>query len=309
VSGSTLLLVGGLVAIFIALVIMISLLAVGHRVTPVERGIATIGQAYSPIPQPGEGGVRPVPGQAMGGTVGGVARVLTPRVTAGWIQRQLDYAGNPPNWPVNRVHEVQGIAALVVMVLGTLVGAALDGIFGALVGLVFGTVIGLGVPLIIVYDLATRRQEQIQRELPDALDLLTLCVEAGQGFDGALTLVSTRMSGPLSREIARALQEIAMGMRRVDAIRGIGARTSVTELRSFCTAVIQAGDLGIPIANVLREQAEEMRLKRRQHADEKARKVPVKLVIPLVFMLLPAIFLVVLGPAVLQIIRSGLFSH
>ena len=98
-----------------------------------------------------------------------------------------------------------------------------------------------------------------------------------------------------------------MGMRRVDAIRGISERTSVIELRSFCTAVIQAGDLGIPIANVLREQAEEMRLKRRQHADEKARKVPVKLVIPLVFMLLPAIFLVVLGPAVLQITHSGLF--
>src|SRR5438477_4970753 len=98
-SGSTMLLVGGLAAIFIGLVLAVSLFTVGHRVSPVERGIATIGQAYSPIPQPGEGGVRQVPAPAMGGTVGGFARALTPRTTAGWIQRRLDYAGNPPNWP------------------------------------------------------------------------------------------------------------------------------------------------------------------------------------------------------------------
>lgn len=305
-SGSTMLLVGGLGAIFIGLLVAVSLFTVGHRVTPVERGIATIGQVYSPVPQPGDG-TRPVSGQSAGTMAGGVARVLTPRATASWVQRQLDYAGNPPNWPVGRVNEVQGYAALAVMVFGMFAGALFDGLVGAVAGLVLGAAVGLALPLIIIYDLATRRQERIQRELPDALDLLTLCVEAGQGFDGALTLVSTRMGGPLSREIARALQEMHMGMRRVDAIRGIGERTSVTELRSFCTAVIQAGDLGIPIANVLREQAEEMRLKRRQHADEKARKVPVKLVIPLVFMLLPAIFLVVLGPAVLQITHSGLF--
>ncbi len=307
-SGSTMLLVGGLAAIFIGLLVAVSLFTIGHRVTPVERGIATIGQAYSPGPQPGEG-IRPAGGQSLGGMAGGVARVLTPRGTASWIERMLDYAGNPPAWPVGRVNEMQGISALVVMVFGALIGAALDGLVGAAVGLVLGTAAGLALPLVIVYDLATRRQEQIRRELPDALDLLTLCVEAGQGFDGALSLVSTRMGGPLSREIARALHELKMGMRRVDAIRGMGARTSVTELRSFCTAVIQAGDLGIPIANVLREQAEEMRLKRRQHADEQARKVPVKLVIPLVLLLLPAIFLVVLGPAVLQIMRSGLFQH
>jgi tight adherence protein C len=302
---SALLLVGGLAAIFIGVAVMISLFTVGHRVTPVERGIAAIGRAYSPLPTASEIG-RPAAGQSL---AGGMARALVPRVTSGWIQKQLDFAGNPPAWPVGRINEVQGIAALVLMVICVLVGIVVDGLFGAAVGLVIGTVIGLAAPLIALYDIAARRQDQIRRELPDALDLLTLCVEAGQGFDGALTLVSTRMSGPLSREIARALQELQMGMRRMDAIRGMGTRTSVAELRSFCTAVIQAGDLGIPIANVLREQADEMRLKRRQHADEQARKVPVKLVVPLVLLLLPAIFLVVLGPAVLQIMHSGLFQR
>src|SRR5947209_8398292 len=304
----TSLLIAGLGAVFAGVFLAVGLLTVGHRVTPVERGIATIGQAYSPVPQPGDG-TRAAPGQPGGGLAAGLVRAVTPSAATGWIQRQLDYAGNPPGWPVGRVNEVQGIAAVVVGVLAVFAGAVLDGLVGAVLGLVLGPAIGLAVPLVVVYDVGSRRQDQIRRELPDALDLLTLCVEAGQGFDGALNLVSSRMSGPLSREIARALQEMHMGMRRVDAIRGIGERTSVTELRSFCTAVIQAGDLGIPIANVLREQAEEMRLKRRQHADEKARKVPVKLVIPLVFMLLPVIFLWVLGPAVLQITRSGLFQH
>jgi tight adherence protein C len=307
-SGSTMLLVGGLAAIFIGLLVTVALFTVGHRVTPVERGIAAIDQSYSALPQGGDAG-RPVPGQSVVGVAGGVARVLTPRGTAGWIERQLDFAGNPPGWPVGRINEMQGISALVVMPVGALVGAFFDGLLGAGVGLVLGMFIGLFLPLVVLYDLALRRQGQIRRELPDALDLLTLCVEAGQNFDGALTLVSSKMRGPLAREIARALQELHMGMRRVDAIRGMGTRTSVSELRSFCTAVVQAGDLGIPIASVLREQAEEMRLKRRQRADEQARKVPVKMVIPLVFLLLPAIFLVVLGPAVLGIIQSGLFQQ
>jgi tight adherence protein C len=306
VPGSVLLLVAGLAAIFGALALAFALVTVRHRVTPVERGIATIGSAYAADASAD----RPDPsGSAVGGVAGGVARVLTPSGTTSWIQHQLEYAGNPPQWPVTRVNEVQGLAALGLGLLALLTGLAKGGLLGGLVGLLVGVTIGLVLPLVLVYNAGVRRQDQLRRELPDALDLLTLSVEAGQGFDAALGLVSARMSGPLSREIARALQEMQMGMRRVDAIRGMGARTSAMELRTFCTAVVQAGDLGIPIANVLREQAQEMRLKRRQLADEKARKVPVKLVLPLVLLLLPAIFLVVLGPAVLKITTSGLFGR
>jgi tight adherence protein C len=306
---STLLLVVGLVAIFGALAVVFALLTVRHRATPIERNIATIHQAYSAAATGAAAGRPEAAGSAVGELAGGVARVLTPGSASSWIQRQLDYAGNPPSWPANRVNEVQGIAALLLATLGVLVGWVGGGVIGAVLGLVAGALAGLGIPLFIVYDLAVRRQDQIRRELPDALDLLTLSVEAGQGFDAALALVAQRMSGPLSREIARALHEMQMGMRRAEAIRGMGARTSAIELRSFCTAVVQAGDLGIPIANVLREQAQEMRLKRRQRADEQARKVPVKIVIPLVLMFLPSIFVVVLGPAVISILHSGLFQH
>jgi tight adherence protein C len=308
----TLVLLGGLVAIFLGVGLAAGMLLVGHRETAVERGITTIGQSYGAGP-PGSGpGSRPGTGAwpgTSGGVAGTVGRVLTPRRAANWIERQLDYAGNPPLWPPSRVNETQGIGALVVGALGVVIGLVGGGLLGGLIGLVLGLAAGLSLPLIIVSDLATRRQEKLRRDLPDALDLLTLSVEAGQGFDAALALVSGRMAGPLSREIARALQEMQMGMRRTDAIRGMGARTNVVELRSFCTAVVQAGDLGIPIANVLREQAVEMRLKRRQRADEQARKVPVKIVIPLTLLLLPAIFIVVLGPAVLTVMKVGLFQH
>jgi tight adherence protein C len=305
----TLLLVGGLVAIFMALAVAFALITVRHRATPVERNIAAIHQAYSPAAT-GLGEGRPdAAGSTVGDLAGGVARALTPGSASGWIQRQLDYAGNPPGWPASRVNQFQGIGALVGATRGAFLGWVSGGVIGAVLGLVVGVLAGLGIPLFIVSDVATRRQDQIRRELPDALDLLTLSVEAGQGFDAALALVAQRMSGPLSREIARALHEMQMGMRRAEAIRGMGVRTSAIELRSFCTAVVQAGDLGIPIANVLREQAQEMRLKRRQRADEQARKVPVKIVVPLVLMFLPSIFVVVLGPAVISILHSGLFQH
>ena len=308
-SGTTLLLVGGLTAIFVALALGIGMLAVGHRATSVERNIAKIDRAYSPAAVGLSEGRPDQTGSTMGELTGGVARALSPRGATTWIQRQLDYAGNPTAWPAHRVNEVQGLGGIVLGLLGLILGLLSGGILGALAGVVIGLLVGLAIPLFVVYDLATRRQERIRRELPDALDLLTLSVEAGQGFDSALALVAGRMSGPLAREIARALHEMQMGMRRAEAIRGMGLRTKVVELRSFCTAVVQAGDLGIPIANVLREQSQEMRLKRRQRADEQARKVPVKMVVPLVLLLLPAIFIVVVGPAILQLSRSGLFQH
>ncbi len=304
--GPELLLVGGLGAIFLALGLGIGVVVAGRRTSAIDRGIATIGQAYAAAAA--TPGTTRRPALPSGGFLAGVGRLLTPTRAAGWMQHQLDYAGNPGRWPPYRVHEVQGLAAMVLGLVGGVAGLLGGGPLGAVVGLVPGVAVGLGLPLVLVYDLAVRRQEQLRRDLPDVLDLLTLSVEAGQGFDGALALVAARMTGPLAGEIARALQEMQMGMRRADAIRGLGTRTKVIELRAFCTAVVQAGDLGIPIAKVLREEAEEMRLKRRQYADEQARKVPVKIVVPLVLLLLPAIFIVVLGPGAIRIIQSGIFG-
>jgi tight adherence protein C len=155
----------------------------------------------------------------------------------------------------------------------------------------------------VLYDMSERRQDRIRRSMPDILDVLTVSVEAGLGFDAALAQITRYGRGPLAGEFARVLQEMQIGRARVEALRALAARTSVTELKSFCAIVVQASELGVPIANVLREQAREMRVRRRQRAEELAQKVPVKILFPLIFCLFPALFIVVLGPGVINILH------
>jgi tight adherence protein C len=238
------------------------------------------------------------------------ARALTPHGATVRLQRWLDYAGNPPAWPPNRIVEAQGVGLVVLAVLGGLVGLSLSAGLGyslavaVPLGLIFGGLIGLWLPYGVVFDLGQRRQQQIRDSLPDALDMLTLCVEAGLNFDAALAQVASGTPGPLGREIARALHEMQIGKRRADAMRALAERTTVPELRTIAIAVVQATELGIPIAIVLREQSAEMRIRRRQRAEEKARKVPVKVLFPLVFCLFPALFIIVLGPGMLKILDT-----
>ncbi len=144
----------------------------------------------------------------------------------------------------------------------------------------------------------------MRRELPDALDLLTISVEAGLAFDSALSQVARNTSGPLAEEFFRVLQEMQIGLGRADAMRALGDRTDLPELRGFITSMVQADSFGIPVAQVLRVQAREMRVKRSQRAEELAQKVPVKILFPLIFCILPSLFVVILGPAVIQIFTS-----
>lgn len=148
------------------------------------------------------------------------------------------------------------------------------------------------------------RQQQIIRDLPDAIDLLAISVRAGLGFDAALAKVVEKLPGPVSDEYRRALAEIRMGKARKDALRDIVARTEVAPLRSFVAAVIQADQLGVPIAKVLQVQSEQMRIERRQRAEEMAAKAPIKMLIPLVGCIFPSLFIVILGPALIAISRS-----
>ncbi len=149
-----------------------------------------------------------------------------------------------------------------------------------------------------------KRQLAILRALPDVLDLLTVSVKAGLGFDSALLKVTEKMSGPLPQEMQLVLHEIKMGVLRRDALKALAKRTGVKELQSFVGTIIQADQLGVSISKVLQLQADSLRESRRQVAEEKAMQAPVKMLFPLVLFIFPTLFIVLLGPAVLQIIKQ-----
>jgi tight adherence protein C len=166
-----------------------------------------------------------------------------------------------------------------------------------------GAVLALG-PDSVLNRRVEERQQAMQRKLPDILDLLTISVEAGLGFEQAVDRTVSSVPGPLSDEFARMLGELRAGSSRADAMRAMEGRTNVPEIRSFVLAILQADAFGVSIGRVLRAQADEMRIKRRQLAQEKAQKAPVKMLIPMVFCIFPALFVVVLGPAMINISRN-----
>ena len=167
-----------------------------------------------------------------------------------------------------------------------------------------GLVVGFFGPNLYLYQKVHERSERLQRDLPDAIDLLTISVESGLGFDAAVQQVARNTEGPLSEEFSRVLREMQIGQGRADALRALGERTNVADVRSFVGAMVQADSFGIPISQVLRVQSTEMRVKRRQRAEEKAQQVPSRSPIPLIFCILPTLFIAVMGPAVLSIMDS-----
>jgi tight adherence protein C len=237
----------------------------------------------------------------IGNRMARLGRATTPRVALARLRHRLDLAGNPPYWTVERIFEAKALGLIGLGVVGVVIGFA-GGAGGAVVGGLAGAAAGYFVPDLVIYELSTRRQEDIRRTLPDILETLVVSVEAGLGFDAALGQVTRYGRGPLAGEFARLLQEMQLGRSRVEALRALGQRTSVVELRAFCAIVVQATELGVPMASVLREQAGQMRVKRRQRAEELAQKVPVKILFPLIFCLMPPLFIIVLGPGIMNIV-------
>ncbi len=229
-----------------------------------------------------------------------LGRRLSPSGVVPRIQRHLDLAGNPAGWTVEKVLAFKGVGLLAGLGLGALLGS------GSLATLVLWggglAAAGFFLPDVLTWNRGLKRQEEVQKTLPDALDMLTVSVEAGLGFDAALHQVARNTDGPLSGEFFRVLQEMQIGKARSAAFRAMSQRTTVADLRSFVAALVQADKLGIPIANVLREQAREMRLKRRQRAEEKAQKIPIKILFPMIFFIFPAMFVVILGPAAIGMV-------
>jgi len=210
-------------------------------------------------------------------------------------------AGSPGSWDEDRVlvAEVAGLALGAVAGLGMLaVGLAWPLRLLALTGL---SALGYHVPNVVLANAVQRRQVSLRRALPDSIDLLTICVEAGLGFDAALAQVSKNTTGPLADELYRTLQEVQLGRSRNEAMRNLAARCDVPELSAFVLAMVQADVFGVSVAGVLRIQAGEMRVKRRQLAEERAMKVPIKVLFPVLFCIFPALFVVILGPAIMRI--------
>lgn len=239
--------------------------------------------------------------------VGGLdrlGRAVTPPGARARLSRLLDYAGNPDDQPLEVVIRRRGLLMLGMGAGGAVSGAILAGPVGALLGGPAGAILGLFVPDLAIHELGVKRQRELAASLPDVLDAMVIGVEAGLGLDAAMQQVAENLTGPIPSEVNRVLQEMRIGISRTDALHALSARTTIRPLRSFVTAVVQAGELGVPIANVLREHARDQRLKRRQAAEEKARKVPIKLLFPVLFCLFPAIFVVILGPGVLRLLAA-----
>jgi len=228
-----------------------------------------------------------------------LAQRLSPTGANERIVRRLNLAGNPGSWTVERVMGAKGIGLLVGAVLGFLLGGQLS--VRGLVICAAAAAAGFFLPDLLLMNVGQKRQEELQRGLADALDMLTVCVEAGQGFDAALLQVARSTTGPISGEFARVLSEIQIGKTRGAAFSSLAARTTVSEAKTFVSALVQADRLGLPIGNVLREQSNQMRLVRRQLAEEKAMKVPVKILFPMLLFIFPALFIVIIGPGAIRI--------
>jgi tight adherence protein C len=301
-----LILLGGAGALFASIVVgVLALVWVAPGRTNVARTLSTMERTYAvgSTPDPDASFVDRV-GRPLAQRFGALGRALTPAGATDRYQRHLDYAGNPPGWPVERVVDAKGAGLVVGGFLGAFLGLLYGGLPGFVLGAAVAGVLGVFLPDLLVYNLGLRRQQEIRRTLPDILDMLTVSVEAGLGFDAALAQVARGGKGPMVGETARVLREMQIGRRRAEALRAMAARTTVNELRTFASAVVQASELGIPIANVLREQSKEMRIKRRQRAEEQAQKVPVKILFPLILCIFPVLFVVVIGPGVLRLIQS-----
>jgi tight adherence protein C len=224
-------------------------------------------------------------------------------------EKRLALAGNPGELRVADWMGIKAIGAVVGGVLFTIlfVFPGVMNILGFPLNLVLilvGLYLGYSIPEFWLGGRVKRRQKEILLQIPDALDLLTISVRAGLGFDGALAKVVEKLKGPLTEEFRRALAEIRVGKARRDALRDIVPRTEVTALTNFIGAIIQAEQLGVSISKVLQVQSEQLRIERRQRAEEMAAKAPIKMLFPLVGCIFPSLFIVILGPAIILIITG-----
>ena len=235
--------------------------------------------------------------------VSGAVLAATPKSVLKAAGHKLDAIGNP--WKLTPgEYVIIRIITLILIPLGVVILAGGFGIGKALLFALVAAGFGWVVPEMMMQSKVKRRGKEIQKALPDVLDLLTVSVEAGLGFDAALVRVVERRKGPLSDEFGIVLREMRVGTPRKEALRQFAERVKIDDITSLASAIIQTDQLGVGIANILRIQADQCRVKRRQRVEEAAMKAPIKMLFPLIFLIFPTLFIVLLGPAVIQIAET-----
>ena len=228
-----------------------------------------------------------------------VVRALSPVRRLDLARDRILYAGLEGSLTVERLLSYKAVAAVLGLLLGLLGGPLPTVLWAPALA-----VAAAFVPDVLLSSRATKRQEELARSLPEALDLLALTVEAGLGFEQALEVVADNTTGALAGELRRMLREIELGVSRRDALTALRDRTDVPELSSFVVALVQSDQMGIALGDVLKTQAAQVRLRRRQHAKERAAKTPVKILFPVVLGIFPALFVVTVGPGALRIAET-----
>lgn len=306
----TVLLVLGIACVFAALLLGLTAVGALTRETPgVNRSLAVL-EALTSAPETlrtqeldkpfRERVLEPLLQRAVG-----IGRRLTPADGNERLRTKLERAGNPAGWTVDRVVALKVVGFVGALVLSLIVSLALRLGFAPTLGLVvIASLAGFQAPNLYLYQRGYDREQALKKSMADSIDLLTISVESGLGFDAALSYVARNTDGPLAEEFARVLQEMQIGRGRAEALRSLADRSSLPELRSFVSALVQADAFGIPVGQVLRVQSSEIRVKRRQWAEEQAQKVPVKILVPLIFCILPCLFIAVLGPAAISVMDS-----
>ena len=228
---------------------------------------------------------------------------LTPPGYVRKLDKLLSLAGRPASLPLGRVLAAKPLLGLLGALLGFYISSSGPTPIIKLVG-VFVVLLGYFIPDLLLYSKGQERQKVMQLELANTLDQMLISVEAGLGFEGAMARAGENGKGPLAEEIVRTLQDMQVGRSRRESYLALSERTNIPELRSFVQAVVQADTYGIAISRVLRIQAKVMRVKRRQRAEEKAMKLPVTILFPLLFFIFPVLFIAILGPAVINAIET-----
>lgn len=304
--------IGGIVGVLvIALVLMLVGMRSPEAKDPLQSRLAEFGSREKPVTleeielsQPfSERIILPMIRQ-----LGQMSTKFTPEAALEATQKKLDLAGNPGNLDPKMFMAIRIIASVGLGFLLLIVFAAsARPDTNWLQNLLFtGGAIALGyyLPDMFLSSKIARRQEEVVKALPDALDLLTVCVEAGLGFDAAMNKLVEKWDNELALAFGRALQEVRLGKTRRDALRDMSARLDVADVTSFVAAVLQAEQLGVSMGKILRIQSEQMRMKRRQRAEQKAHQAPILMLFPMAIFIFPTIYIVLLGPAVFTVLNS-----